>query len=361
MPGTDTILDRDDQLRLCYRNAMVVTIRDVARHAGVSAMTVSRVLNGQPRVAEATRRRVEAAVAELSYVPNSLARGLSGRRSRTVGVIVPDIANSFFTLVVRGVEEAAWRAGMQVLLGNTHGDLEREGGHIEDLLSFRVEGVVIAPVSDRSSPQIARLVRDPVPFVLVDRAVPGRQADLVLGDSVAGARLLVEHLLSLGHRRIAIVTEPADVSTTRDRITGYRVALEAAGVAFDPGLVVEASAIEPGKTRAAALELLSRTVPPTAVFAINNVAAIGVAEAARELELAIPGQLSLVCFDDLVDASKLQPFLTVLAQPAETFGTIAMQLLLDRITGRVEEPPRTVILPGELVVRSSAAPPSARP
>ena len=135
---------------------MTVTMRDVARRAGVSAMTVSRVLNGQPRVAETTRRRVEAAVAELGYVPNSLARGL-GRRSRTVGVVVPDIANPFFALVVRGVEEAAWRAGRRVILCNTHGDLRRERAHISDLLSFRVEGVVIAPVSDRSSPDLARL------------------------------------------------------------------------------------------------------------------------------------------------------------------------------------------------------------
>jgi LacI family transcriptional regulator len=336
---------------------MAVTIRDVARRAGVSAMTVSRVLNGQPRVAEATRRRVEAAVAELGYVPNSLARGLGGR-TRTVGVIVPDIANSFFALLVQGLEETAWRAGRHVILCNTHGDLVRERGHVEDLLSFRVEGVVIAPVSDRSSPEIARLVRDGVPFVVVDRTVPGRQSDLVLGDGVAGAMQLVDHLLSLGHRRIAIVTEPADVSTTRDRIAGYRHALEAAGLPFEPALVVEASAIEPGKTRAAALALLSRASPPTAVVAINNVAAVGVAEAARELGVPIPERLSLVCFDDLVEASKLQPFLTVLAQPAETFGTIAMQLLLDRLGGRVQEPSRTVILPGELVVRSSAAPPA---
>jgi LacI family transcriptional regulator len=336
---------------------MAITIRDVARRAGVSAMTVSRVLNGQPRVAEATRHRVEAAVAELGYIPNSLARGLTARSSRTVGVIVPDIANPFFTLVVRGVEEAAWRAGRQVILCNTHGDLVRERLHIRDLRSFRVEGVVIAPVSDRSSPEIAGLERDGVPFVLVDRAVPGRRADLVMGDSVAGARLLVDHLLSLGHRRIAIVTEPPDVSTTRDRIAGYRIALEAARIPFDPGLVIEASAIEPERTRAATLELLEAKPAPTAVFAVNNVAAIGVAEAARELGLPIPERLSLVCFDDLVDASRLQPFLTVLAQPAETFGTVAMQLLLDRLGGHVAEPAVTVILPGELVIRSSAASP----
>jgi LacI family transcriptional regulator len=332
-------------------------MREVARRAGVSAMTVSRVLNGQPRVAEATRRRVEAAAAELGYIPNSLARGL-GKRSRTVGVIVPDIANPFFALIVRGVEEAAWRAGRRVILCNTHGDLPRERAHISDLLSFRVEGVVIAPVSDRSSPEIGRLVRDVTPFVLVDRLVPGRRADAVLGDSVAGARLLVDHLISLGHRRIAAVTEPADVSTTRDRIAGYRLSLEAAGIPFDPGLVIEASAIEPDKTRTSTLALLRGDNAPTAIFAVNNIAATGVAEAARELGVRIPEQLSLVCFDDLVDASRLQPFLTVLAQPAETFGTVAMQLLLDRLEGRVGGTARTVILPGELLVRSSAAPPA---
>ncbi len=334
---------------------MAATLRDVARAAGVSAMTVSRVINDQPRVKDETRRRVEAAIAALGYVPNRIARGLVRRETKTIGVIVPDIANPFFTLVVRGAEDVAWRADYRVVLGNTQTDLERERGHIDDMLAFQVEGVLIAPVSDRSAPQLRALVRGQTPFVLIDRSLPGLRADLVQGDSVAGARLLVDHLIGLGHRRIAMITEPNDVSTARDRVQGYREALEAAGIGFRPDFVAESSAIHPRLARDAALHLLDLPEPPTAIFALNNIAASGVAEAARERGLAIPDDLGLVCFDDIELASRLDPFLTVLAQPAETFGTLAMQLLLDRLAGREAERGRTVVLPGELVVRASAA------
>ena len=337
---------------------MLVTMRDVARHAGVSAMSVSRVLNGAPRVREEMRRRVEAAVAELGYVPNGLARGLSCRRTRTLGVIVPDIANPFFTLLVRGAEEVAWRAGYHVILCNTQGDLERERRHLEDMLASCVEGVLIAPAGDSSRANLLQLSGHDVPYVLVDRSVSGAGGDLVQGDSIEGARLLVEHLLELGHRRIAFVTESGAVSTARDRLLGYRRALEDGGIAFDPELVLESSAIE--RRPRPVLETLGRVLdlpePPTAIFAVNNIVAIGVAEAARERGLAIPDDLGLVCFDDIEQAAQLDPFLTVLAQPAETFGTIASQLLLDRISGRVDARPRTVVLPGELVVRRSASP-----
>jgi LacI family transcriptional regulator len=334
---------------------MAVTIRDVARMAGVSAMTVSRVINGEPRVKDETRRRVESAVAALGYVPNGIARGLARRKTKTIGVIVPDIANPFFTLVVRGAEDVAWRAGYHVILCNTQTDLARERGHLDDMLAFQVEGVLIAPVSDRSAPQLRALARSQTPFVLIDRSLPGFHGDLVQGDSVAGARLLVEHLIGLGHRRIAMITEPDDVSTARDRVRGYQEALEAAGIELRPDFVAESSAIHPRLARDAALQLLDLPDPPTAIFALNNIAASGIAEAARERGLAIPGDLGLVCFDDIELASRLDPFLTVLAQPAETFGTIGMQLLLDRLSGQVSERGRTVVLPGELVVRASAA------
>jgi LacI family transcriptional regulator len=335
---------------------MTVTIRDVARTAGVSAMTVSRVINNQPRVKDETRRRVEAAIVELGYLPNGIARGLIRRKTKTISVIVPDIANPFFTLVVRGAEDIAWRSGYHVILCNTQTDLVREHGHIDDMLAFQVDGVLIAPVSDRSAPHLRALSRSQTPFVLIDRSLPGFDGDLVRGDSVAGARLLVDHLIGLGHRRIAMITEPGDVSTARDRVQGYREALAAAGIELRPEFVAESSAINPRMARDAALQLLGLPEPPTAIFALNNIAACGVSEAARERGLAVPEDLGLVCFDDIELASRLDPFLTVLAQPAETFGTIAMQLLLERLGGRVEERGRTVVLPGELLLRGSAAP-----
>jgi LacI family transcriptional regulator len=333
---------------------MRVTISDVASHAGVSPMTVSRVINDSPHVSAGTRQRVQASIVTLGYVPNRLARGLLQRKTHAFGVIVPDVANPFFTLVVRGVEQVAWRAGYHVILCDTQGDLERERGYLEDMVAFQVEGVLIAPVGDRSRPQLRLLTRNNVPFVLIDRSITGFEGDLVQGDSVTGARLLVEHLVGLGHRRIGMVTETTDVSTARDRLQGYRDALEGAGIERDPELVVESSAIDPDAAAEATLRLLTLPDPPTAIFAVNNIAVVGVVEAARQQSLEIPGDLALVCFDDIEHVSRLYPFLTVMAQPAETYGTIATQLLLDRLTGRVGQRRRIVVLPPDFIVRKSS-------
>src|SRR5437773_6024355 len=224
---------------------MRVTIQDVAGHAGVSAMTVSRVINDHPRVSAGTRERVETSIAKLGYVPNRVARGLIQRKTHAFGVIVPDVANPFFTLVVRGVEQVAWRAGYHVILCDTQGDLERERGYLEDMVAFQVEGVLIAPVGDRSRPQLRLLARNNVPFVLIDRSIAGFDGDLVQGDSIAGANQLVKHLIELGHRRIGMVTEGLDVSAARDRLQGYRDALVSSGLAFDEALVANSSAIDP--------------------------------------------------------------------------------------------------------------------
>jgi LacI family transcriptional regulator len=317
-------------------------------------MTVSRVINQRPRVSVDTRKRVQASIAELGYVPNRLARGLIQRKTGAFGVIVPDVANPFFTLVVRGVEQVAWRAAFHVILCDTQGDLERERGYLEDMVAFQVDGVLIAPVGDRSRPQLRLLTRNNVPFVLIDRSITGFDGDLVQGDSVAGARQLVDHLIGLGHRRIGMITETTDVSTARDRLRGYREALESAGVEFDPDLVLESSAIDPGVACEATLRLLALPDAPTAIFAVNNIAVVGVVEAARQRNLEIPRDLALVCFDDIEHVSRLYPFLTVMAQPAETFGTIATQLLIDRLAGRVGQRRRIVVLPADFVVRKSS-------
>jgi LacI family transcriptional regulator len=164
----------------------------------------------------------------------------------------------------------------------------------------------------------------------------------------------VEHLIGLGHRRIGMVTETAEVSTARDRLEGYRQALEHAGIAYSPELVLEASATDVGSAHDATLALLDLPEPPTAIFSVNNIAVVGVAEAARERGLHIPEDIAVVCFDDIEHASRFHPFLTVMAQPAETFGTIATQLLLDRLAGRIEQRRRLVVLPADFVVRESS-------
>src|SRR5919197_5746852 len=333
-------------------SAASVTIRDVARRAGVSPMTVSRVINDSTRVSPETRGRVEAAIAELGYVPSRLARGLSAQRTGTLALIVPDVANPFFTLVVRGAEDVARRADYRVILCDTRSDLVIEREVIEEMIAHRVEGILIAPVSDRSRDHLKRLAKFGVPFVLVDRTVRGIDADAVLGDSADGARRLVEHLISLGHRRIAMIVESDDVSTARDRRRGYEAALTAAGLPRDPAVVTEAS-VDPGGGFDGMRRLLELPEPPTAVFTVNNLVALGAIEAVRAAGLDVPDDVALVCFDDIEYASRLYPFLTVMEQPAETFGTLGTQLLLERVEGRGSDRRHVVVLPGEFIIRKS--------
>jgi LacI family transcriptional regulator len=333
-------------------NPINATIRDVARLSGVSPMTVSRVINDSDRVSPETRRRVQEAIAELGYVPSRLARGLSRQRTGTLAVIVPDVANPFFTAIVRAAEEVARRAEYHVILGDTRADLSVEREVVEDLIAHRVEGTLIAPVSDRSLAHLRRLEEFGVPFVLIDRRVPSVAADVILGDSTGGARLLVEHLLALGHRRIGLIVEADDVSTARERRAGYEAALTAAGVALDPRLVVETSADPIGGTRGMS-RLLELDEHPSAVFTVNNLVALGAIEAVRAAGLEVPDDVALVCFDDIEYASRLYPFLTAMEQPAQMFGTLGAQLLLDRIEARGPDRRNEIVLPGELIIRKS--------
>jgi LacI family transcriptional regulator len=333
-------------------NPTNVTIKDVARLSGVSPMTVSRVINQSLRVSPGTRSRVEQAIAELGYVPSSLARGLSRQKTGTIALIVPDVANPFFTLIVRGAEDVARRAGYRVLLCDTRFDLTLEAEVIEEMIAHRVEGIVIAPVSDSSRSQLKRLARFGVPFVLIDRTIPGIECDVVLGDSTAGARSLVEHLIGLGHRRIGMIVEDENVSTARERRAGYAEALKHAGIELDPTLVVRAAA-DPHGGAVGMAKLLQLPERPTGVFTVNNLVALGAIEAVRAAGLEVPDDVALVCYDDIEYASRLYPFLTVMLQPAETFGTLGTQLLFERIEGRKLDRTRKVVLPADFVVRES--------
>jgi LacI family transcriptional regulator len=334
---------------------MTVTIRDVAERAGVSPMTVSRVTSGKGPVNPTTRERVEEAITALGYVPNRVARNLSRQRTGTLAVLVPDSANPFFTVIVRGAEDVARRAGFRLMLCNTEGDLAREGEYLQDMVAHRVEGLLLAPASDLSRRNVQLLVDRALPFVLIDRTIHGFEGDVVLGDSVAGARDLVTHLVTLGHRQIAIITETDDISTGRDRLQGYRQALLAANITPDPQLIVR-ERFDIGGGYRGMQRLLALATPPTALFAVNNLVAVGALRAIREAGRDVPHDMALVCFDDVPYAAEICPFLTVMAQPAETFGTIAMQLLLERIGGRASERPRRVVLPAEMIVRTSCAP-----
>jgi LacI family transcriptional regulator len=331
---------------------MATTLHEVARRAGVSAMTVSRVVNGRGSVNSETRQRVEEAIQTLDYVPNRIARGLISQKTQTIGIIVPDIVNPFFAPVVRGAESAARKAGYRVLLCNSEGDLRLEREYIEDLVAHRVEGLLLAPASDRSRSSILSLLRGGFPLVLIDRALPDAACDLIVSDNVQGARRLIEHLIAIGHREIAHVSDAEDTSTGRERLRGYREALEVAGIPFQPELVIRTTVDRIGGYRAAQ-EILARDPLPTAIFAVNNMTAVGTMEALRERNLSVPKDMGLVCFDDVEHLAVLSPILTVIDQPAETFGSLGVQLLLERMTGKANSRPRRIILQTDLIVRQS--------
>lgn len=329
----------------------MVTIHDVAQRAGVSPVTVSRVINGVANVNPETRARVEKAIRELGYLPNRAARSLRVRQTHTLALLVPDITNAFWTTVARGVEDAAQTRGYSVLLCNTDENPQKQSSYLEAVLQQRVDGVILAPCETDPS-RLAALQIHQTPAVLIDRRVTHWEGDWVISDSLGGARALVDHLIRLGRRSIAMVTGPRGASTAEDRVAGYRLALLSAGLAFDPRLVRYGEFRAPSG-REQTHRMLDEGLRPDAILAANNVLAMGVLEALNERGLHVPQEVALVCFDDLPDLAQFFPFLTVAAQPAYDMGLNAAQLLLSRIDAAGPLQPRQVVLPVRLVLRYS--------
>ena len=333
----------------------MVTIYDIAKKANCSAMTVSRVINNTGRISEETRRRVQDIMKEMNYVPNSMARSLVVQETRLLSLLITDITNPFYTTLARGAEDAARRLGYRLLLANSDESVEKEKDYIDTVISARVDGVLFAPAGDRSLPNLKRLRKQNIPIVLLDREVPGVECDQVLGDSKEGARLLTEHLIGLGHRRIALLNGSSSVSTARLRLSGYLEALKLHGLPFADDYVAEAD------YRKVEMEgLLERMFrgreAPTALFAANNFLALGAIRALQKRGLKVPEDLSVVCFDELEAGFVLDPFMTVVAQPAYDFGFMGIQMLVDRIQDKGPEGWRRIILPATLHTRKSTAP-----
>ena len=329
----------------------MTTISDVAKLAGVSPVTVSRVINNADNVSPATRERVERAIAELGYVPSGVAKSLRLKRTQTLALIVPDIQNAFWTTVARGVEDAAQSKGYSIYLCNTDENADKQRHYLEVVISQRTDGVIIAP-SDNKIENLELLRKRRIPTVVMDRYIDGWDVDTVMGDSVSAARALVKHLIDLGHTRIAMISGPQTTSTSIDRIIGYRIALAEANIAYDPDL------IRIGEYRSISGErlthqLLESDKRPTAIFAANNVIALGVIDALNAHGMRVPHDMALVSFDDLPNTSRLFPFLTVAVQPAYDLGANAAQLLLSRLESDQLPPPRHVILPTRLIIRHS--------
>ncbi len=329
----------------------MVTIREVAKRAGVSVATVSHVINGTRKVAPDTVVRVKQAMAELDYHPNAVARSLRTRRTTAIGVLVSDITNPFFATLVRGAEDAASRAGYSLVVCNSDEALEKEDRYIRLLHRRRMDGLLIAPVGDGISPAIRELVRLGVPFVFVDRRAREIEADAVLSDNEGGAYQAVHHLIERGHRRIGIVLGIPGATTTEERFKGYRRALEEAGIPLSKDLVAWGGyRVEGG--RQATKHLLSCADPPTAIFSTNNQMTVGVLQELFRRGIAIPGGMAVVGFDDLEWAEMVVPALTVVAQNPYEIGLRACELLLTRFR-LSREAPRELRVPTELRVRGS--------
>lgn len=327
------------------------TISDVAKLAGVSPVTVSRVLNRVGNVNSITQQRVEQAIEELGYVPSAAAKSLRSKRTNSLALILPDIQNAFWTTVARGVEDAAQSHGYSVFLCNTDENPAKQLRYLDVVVSQRVDGVMIAPFGSDGD-DLALLRNHGTPTVVIDRQITGWDVDSVIGDSLSGARALASHLISLGHRRIAVLAGPAGTVTAADRVAGYRIALSEADIAEDERLVRfgEYKAISGEHMMA---QVLDSGADPTAVFAANNVIAMGVLDELEHRGLRVPQNIALVCFDDLPNTSRLFPFLTVAVQPAYEIGANAAQLLLSRLEAKVPLQPRHVVLPTRLIVRYS--------
>jgi LacI family transcriptional regulator len=333
----------------------LVTIYDIAKKANVSAMTVSKVINNTGKISDKTRAKVKQIMEEMNYVPNSMARGLVTQETKILSLLIPDITNPFFTTVARGAEDAAMRLGYKLLFGNSDESLAKEKEYVDMVLSTRVDGVLFSAASDESGPHLQTLRRHGIPFVLLDREVPGVESDTVSGDNKEGARKLVEHLIALGHRRIALVNGSLAVSTARERLAGYKDALKLNDIPLDENLVLEMNYKYFGDGEALD-KLLRLDSPPTAVFAGNNFIALGLIRKLRERGIRVPEDMSVVCFDEL-DVSVLDPFFTVVSQPAYQFGEMGVRLLVERIKGTTTPEWKKIMLPSELIVRSSSAAP----
>jgi LacI family transcriptional regulator len=330
----------------------MVTIRDVATRAGVSPTTVSHVINATRPVSADLRSRVEAAMAELGFQPNALARSLRRKRTHTLGLIVPDSANPFFAEVGRGIEDTSFASGFSVILCNSDGNPTRELLYMDLLIQKQVDGVLLVPTGKQAELAATLRTRN-IPVVVIDRDVPDAPIDRAHIDNIAGADLATRHLLDLGHRRIGYIGGPPHLSPVPDRSAGYRQALHEAGIPIDEQLVVDGNFRDVGGYTGAQA-LLALANPPTAIFAGNDLMAIGALAAAREAGIDVPHNLSIMGFDDIHLAGYINPPLTTIAQPKYELGVIAAQLLFARLA-QPDLPPQRRLLQAQLVVRQSTA------
>jgi DNA-binding LacI/PurR family transcriptional regulator len=332
----------------------LASIKDVAARAGVSVASVSRVLNQSKPVAEATQRKVLAAAEALHYSIDQRARALRRRKSGTLGLIVSDVANPYFPEVIRAIESVAYHSGHDLFLCNSDEDPERERFYVRAMIAQRIGGIIIVPVTFTST-SLALALRNNIPIVCLDRRVEDIQLDSVLIDNRAGGALAADALIDRGHRRIGAIVATRTTPGS-DRLLGFAQRLAERGIPLPDELVRDGEYKQSGGY-AAACSIFALSERPTGLFVANHPMTLGALQAARELRLNVPRELSLVAFDDTTWATFLDPPLTTISQPTDQLGSAAANLLIDRVEDRYHGPARTIVLEPRLMDRESIAAP----
>lgn len=331
----------------------MASIKDVALKAHVSTTTVSHVVNRTRFVSDKVRGEVEAAIRELGYVPSAVARSLKSNTTKTIGMLIPNCSNPYFAEIVRSVEDHCFGAGYTLILCNTDDDPHRQGAYLQVLSEKRIDGMII--ISTGEDKDLLRLLQGlPIPTVLLDREIDEVNCDLVETAHLQGGMMATDHLIGLGHRRIACLAGPADLNSSLQRIEGWRTALAKSGLASETADLLWHSDFSSQGGFSTMQSILASPLAPTAVFVCNDLMCIGALSAAHEAGVRIPQDMSLIGFDDIELARFASPALTTIAQPKHRIGVVAVDMVLERIQGgRVQA--RQVLLQPELIVRSSTA------
>lgn len=334
---------------------MKATIYDVAREAGVSIATVSNAINGKGKISKKRREEIFKIMERLNYQPSVIASALTGKRTYTIGVLIPDISNPFFAEIARAIEDQAHQSDYSVIICSTDNKDDRVERYVALLEQKSVDGIIIGTGVDNTE-ILNRLHKKSIPMAMIAREAPSLAVDTVVADDYVGGLLAAQHLTGLGHKRLAILSETLKVSSSRERIRGFKQGLDEANVPFDDtSIVICEYKVEEGKRGASELLTRSGGERPTAIFCCNDLLAIGAMQAAKEIGLHVPEQLSIVGFDDTVLAAVTDPPLTTVAQPMEHMGKLAFNLLLEHLRNKDAIKQRVVLRP-ELKVRRSTAP-----
>ncbi|MBE0478505.1 LacI family DNA-binding transcriptional regulator [Candidatus Aerophobetes bacterium] len=328
-----------------------ITIKDVARKVGVSASTVSRVMRGKANISPETTKRVLQHVKKMGYFPDSGARAMVKKETKTIGVSVSDISNPFYPPLIRGIENTVNKFAYSIILCNTDEDTKKEEQYLKIMLEKRIDGLIVSPTSPKI-PILKMFEIRNIPIVCIDRSLENIEADTVCVDNAHGAFMATEHLIKLGHKRVAIVTGIKGIATTEERLKGYLDALTRYGIEKDLSLIVRGNSTIQGSIEATK-SLFKLKSPPTCIFSANNLMLIGTYIALKKLKKRIPEDIAVIGFDDFDWAEALAPTPTVVSQPNYTIGATAAQILMQRILKEGPQTRQNITLKTELIIRQS--------